>query len=263
MNIFELYATIGLKADEFFKGLDNISNKMAEAMGAVAEMTEGAGGSMDGLAMGARDVQEAFERLTIADKLKGIIKIIKSLAEVFEKLLKIAVYAFEQMTEKVKVFLTTTEEVLEETVILFREKFIEIKDTVKGVIEDLSRTVQAILRRMMTDVDLFLRLAGFNAGRNFFRALGDGLVAEEGRLMAEALRVSDAIAEIFEQRSRAAAGFGGEIAGFGAAAFADGLQVREDYMGGSVVQNFYGVREEKTAFEAYRAAQRALVSDWR
>ncbi|MCL2565945.1 MAG: hypothetical protein FWE24_09095 [Defluviitaleaceae bacterium] len=262
MNIFELYATIGLKADEFFKGLDEAIKK-AEAFGEgierVVSRCEEFGRAFDNAAENVGAVMEAVGE--VAEGTDSAAAALEEFGKAFEEVVDVADYTFSNITEKVLKFALLIEEVLVEKVEIFGEKFEQIREGVIGVFEELSRGAQEIIRRMMTDVDLFLRLAGFNSGRNFFRALGDGLIAEEGRLMAEALRVADAIGDIFRQRQINAGAFSGGFGGFMAAApMANGaMDIREDYLGSTVVQNFYGVREERTAFEAYRAAQKAIA----
>jgi len=294
MNIFELYATLGLKADEFNKGLDKalemaenfgkgvdkvlqkaeefgaafekVSESAGSVMNAVSEMADSAGDSMESLIDAAGDVQGAFDELTIGDKLLVIIQICQRVIEVLMEVWGTAVFLFESIIEKTEELGLAIEESLILKVVMFGEKFEEIKDIIIGVFEDLSRKAQDILRRMMSDIDSFLRSSGFLAGRNFFRAIGDGLIAEEGRLMAEAMRVADALVDIFRARQQEATGMRAFSMSGAEFAYSMGDFVRLPHdesgvnLGGDTIvnQNFYGVKEKETAFQAYRAAQKAI-----
>jgi len=160
--------------------------------------------------------------------------------------------------------LLVVEKTLLEKVKMFDKAYDEIKNIVLSKFTEMGRKADDMLRRIMADMDLLLRTEGFNAGQNFFRALGSGLISVEGQLMAEALRVADAIAEIFAMRQaeanrlessrRLAVGFSGNMAGF------DGEISAAGFGGDNIVnQYFYGVREEQTAFQTYRATQKALA----
>ena len=147
---------------------------------------------------------------------------------------------------------------------MFAETYDEVKRIIITAFEAISRKAQEIIRRMSINIDMFLRTSGFQTGRNFFGALGDGLIAEEGRLMSEAMRVADAIREIFEQRQIAASAWGAGVDSFGDIyPLRSGLGVREDYMigGHTINQHFNIVKEKETGFQAYRAAQKALAMD--
>ncbi|MCL2565971.1 MAG: hypothetical protein FWE24_09225 [Defluviitaleaceae bacterium] len=148
---------------------------------------------------------------------------------------------------------------------MFSDTYDRVKAIIIAAFEAISRKAQEIVRRMTISIDEFLRSAGFQTGRNFFGALGDGLIAKEGRLMSEAMRVADGISEVFNRRQNQ---FMPSYAGFDSGAFSPmraGLEMRDDYMTVPVEQNvnqyFYDVAEKQTAFQAYRAAQKAFMYD--
>ncbi|MCL2565961.1 MAG: hypothetical protein FWE24_09175 [Defluviitaleaceae bacterium] len=186
---------------------------------------------------------------------------------------------------------------------MFSDTYDRVKAIIIAAFEAISRKAQEIVRRMTISIDEFLRSAGFQTGRNFFGALGDGLIAEEGRLqyfslsrkaalklcvepshsfktrvrtsfrylMSEAMRVADGISGVFNARNRdwdLARNFGMSPEAFAAVAN-DFVRLPHDEsgvnLGGDTIINqyFYGVKEEQTAFQAYRAAQRAVMMDVR
>ena len=141
------------------------------------------------------------------------------------------------------------EDMLNPKVEVFADKFAKIKHIVTTVLESMSRMAYQIVRAMTALLDARLTVDGRQIGRNFFRALGDGLIDEEGRLMAEALRVSDALKDIFRSREAEALGLGANMA----------MAMEMSSMGNRNNEfhlNFYGVKEKQTAYEVYRAAQR-------
>ena len=142
------------------------------------------------------------------------------------------------------------EDMLKPQVDVFAEKYAEIKRIVVTMLEKMSRMAYQIVRAMTALIDARLTVDGRQIGRNFFRALGDGLIDAEAGLMAEALRVADALRDVFDRRQA-------DIHGFGASAFAMAHPMASaSSFGTTINQYFYGVREEKTAYQAYRAAQK-------
>ena len=129
--------------------------------------------------------------------------------------------------------------------------------TVTTKFTDMGRTVQSIIRRMMDAVDSVLRVEGFNTGRNFFRALGEGLISEQAHLLTQALQTAAAIRAAFES------GHPTGTVPVTAMAKDDMRDGRGDF-GESVINlYFYGVREEKNAFQAYRAMQKVVAREVR
>ena len=141
------------------------------------------------------------------------------------------------------------EDMLNPKVEVFADKFERIKNIVVTALEKMSRMAYQIVRAMTAMLDTRLMVDGRTIGRNFFRALGEGLIDEEARLMAEALRVSDALKDIFRSREAAALGFGAQMA-MAHEMSSMGNRNNEFHL------NFYGVKEKQTAYEVYRAAQR-------
>jgi len=154
---------------------------------------------------------------------------------------------------------------LEPQVEMFELTFLEISEIVVRTLEAMNRKVLQIIRNMTATMDAILQSDGFRIGRSFFRALGDGLIAEESALLSRAWWVADEI-----RRAFASWGHGGDIHPSHAAVNAANswaanhpdlvAQMAENApmaeQSATIVQNFYGVREERTAYQAYRAAQR-------
>gem|GEM_PF-6721274 len=135
---------------------------------------------------------------------------------------------------------------------------------------EMGRSVQDIIRRMMDAVDNILRIEGYNVGRNFFRALGEGLISEQANLLTQALQTAAAIRAAFESSHSSSIT---PFAAMGADIFPGATPILPAHMivamqdtrrdAGDINQYFYGVREEKTAYQVYRAAQRALTMEFR
>ena len=164
--------------------------------------------------------------------------------------------------------LLVVEETLSDKVSMFAETFTRIKEIVLSKFTEMGMRANDILRRIMNEVDELLTSEGFRAGQNFFRALGEGLISVEAWLMGEALRVADAIAEIFRQRQAEVMGSVG-VSAFGATSF-DSRYFDIGYFGeiqssggGDIIQNFYGVREKETGYAAYRGYQKAQLAQGR
>lgn len=149
---------------------------------------------------------------------------------------------------------------LSEQIEMFSDGFAEIRRIILAVLKDTSAKALKIIRKMTALIDSQLRLDGRQAGRNFFLALGEGLIDVEARLLAEALRVADALREIFWQRQWE------QEQAFGLNSFAsDSWQASSGALAldagrgaNTINQYFYGVREQQTAYQTYRAAQKAL-----
>jgi len=150
-------------------------------------------------------------------------------------------------------------DMLEPQVKMFELSFIEISRIVLTKLQEMSRKAIQIIRAMTAKMDAILNHDGFRIGRNFFRALGDGLIAEEAALLSRANWVADAIRAAFDN----------PLGNPGRAAVSAAQNWRyhhpEFYAMANmpmasptvnVTQNFYGVREKETAYQAYRAAQR-------
>ena len=104
-------------------------------------------------------------------------------------------------------------------------------------------------------MDAILRTDGRNIGRNFFRALGEGLIDEEAGLISRANSTAAAIRAAFSSADSASSFAPSSFASASSMYIPDSvLAPAEPHV--IVNQNFYGVREEKTAYQAYRAAQR-------
>ena len=151
------------------------------------------------------------------------------------------------------------QEMLEPQVEMFELSFIEIAEIVIRTLDDMSRRAVQVMRAMTATIDAILVSDGFRIGRNFFRALGDGLIAEEAALLSRASWVADAIRAEFDNplgnpgraAVRAAQNWGHHHPHL---LDVDNMPMASPTV--NVTQNFYGVREKETAYQAYRAAQR-------
>ena len=150
-------------------------------------------------------------------------------------------------------------DMLDPQVEMFELSFMEISEIVVRALEQMSRKAIQIIRTLTATMDAVLNHDGFRIGRNFFRALGDGLIAEEAALLSRASWVADAIRREFGSLD----GNPG-LAAVNAAQswanhhpqFMDMASMPMAAQSVNVTQNFYGVREKETAYQAYRAAQR-------
>lgn len=138
----------------------------------------------------------------------------------------------------------------EEAKEMFHKNFSQIQKTVIAILTSMSTKAQTIIRKMTSLIDMHLTTDGRTIGRNFFRALGEGLIDEQAALLSKALSVAAQIRAAFSQNN---------YSGFGAftADISHGLFEDFSSTSGAVVnQYFYGVREQETAYQAYRAAQK-------
>ena len=150
------------------------------------------------------------------------------------------------------------QEMLEPQVEMFELSFLEISAIVIRTLDNMSRKAIQVIRAMTAKMDAILNSDGFRIGRNFFRALGDGLIAEESALLSRASWVADAIRAAFANpfgnpawaAVNAANSWGANHSGFDVAS----MPMAASNV--NITQNFYGVREKETAYQAYRAAQR-------
>lgn len=157
----------------------------------------------------------------------------------------------------------------------------------------MSDTKARLLKKLAGESDVYLKTQGYLMGRNFVRSMGEALIAEQGALLAQAHALAQRIRAAFVEGSP---GFASQNiaqtfarqAGF----FKDGLErvpydnfpaiLHKDEMvltakqahsyrqnddceneKNNVVvhQYFYGVKEEQTAYKAYRALKNNL-NDW-
>ncbi|MCL2420816.1 MAG: hypothetical protein FWD03_03085 [Defluviitaleaceae bacterium] len=167
-----------------------------------------------------------------------------------------------------------------EKVQIYENGLNEVTNLVLTSLTNLDRKAMDILKTMLSRMDTLLRTDGFTAGRNFFRALGDGLIAEQGNLLAQALGVANSIVSIFNAQQQAAvwASAGSFATGLNFVPYDDfpaflhkgemvltAAEAAEYRVGDSsndippIIQNFYGVKEERTAFQVYRYTQKAYA----
>ena len=140
--------------------------------------------------------------------------------------------------------------------------FLEIAEIVIKTLEEMARKAIQVIRAMTARMDAILNSDGFRIGQNFFRALGNGLIAEEAALLSRANWVADAIRRAFasefgvpsQAAVRAAESWAANHPQYAMMAMLESAVPAVQSV--TVNQNFYGVREEKTAYQAYRAAQR-------
>ena len=160
------------------------------------------------------------------------------------------------------------QEMLEPQVKMFELSFLEIAAIVIRTLDDMSRKAIQIMRAMTAAIDAILVSDGFRIGRNFFRALGDGLIAEEAALLSRANWVADAIRAAFDNplgnpgraAVSAAQSWGANHPYLATDRFAEMAMAKPvtPVIHNTFNQNFYGVREKQTAYQAYRATQRAM-----
>jgi len=154
---------------------------------------------------------------------------------------------------------------LESKVEMFKTSFAEITQLVLAALENLSRKAMAIIRSLTADMHTRLTQDGRRMGQAFFRALGDGLIAEEAALLSRANWVADAIRRAFGSYPPRSPAWAAVNAANSWASNHPQYQEQPFSMGVSPAmaattittnQYFYGVREERTAYQAYKAAQR-------
>ena len=189
----------------------------------------------------------------------------------------------------------TIEQTLEEKESLFKNVYSNIADIVSSQFTNMMNKAKDIIRHMMSQVDSFLRIEGFNVGRNFFKALGDGLIAEEAALLTRAQWVADAIRAAFAapgpnpmaRAAQAAVNAAHAVMTFqNAGSFAGGLNhaplhsshtsmhleeialsvqkaaehKAQGSSGDTIIQHFHGVTEKETGYAAYRGFQKAQLA---
>jgi len=137
----------------------------------------------------------------------------------------------------------------EEAKEMFYENFSQMSKTVLSILTAMSAKAQAIIRKMTSFMDMHLTIDGRTMGRNFFRALGEGLIDEQAALLAKALTTANQIRDMFRSDHSV---FGAFAADINHGLFED----FSPHSGAVVNQYFYGVREQETAYQAYRAAQK-------
>jgi len=80
---------------------------------------------------------------------------------------------------------------------MFTETFEEIHENVTTALDNMSRVAYGIIRRMTSAMHSRLVLDGRQIGRNFFEALGQGLIDIEASLLSRAWATADAIRDAF------------------------------------------------------------------
>ena len=149
---------------------------------------------------------------------------------------------------------------------MFELSFWEIAEIVVRALEQMAQKAMQVIRALTARMDARLNSDGFRIGQNFFRALGDGLIAEEAALLSRANWVADAIRRAFasefgvpsQAAVRAAESWAANHPQYAMMAMLESAVPAVQSV--TVNQNFYGVREEKMAYQAYRAAQRVYVA---
>lgn len=120
-------------------------------------------------------------------------------------------------------------------VAVFADNFTTIKDTVLSLLSEMSAKALEILRKMTSNMDIFLRVEGYNVGKTFVDALGQALIDEQSRLYEQALSVADSIRSAFSDES------GGFAMADSYGSSASGAQTNSQATGLSgLIFNFYG-----------------------
>jgi len=145
--------------------------------------------------------------------------------------------------------------ILAEKVNVFRARFAEIVEIVTNKFVEMSQMSNNILRRMTRDIDQLLSREGFNIGRNFFRALGDGMIAEQATLFGLARHTVDTIMRMFSDPSFTFDMPNNPFAQFDLEPFS--AQASNGIGGNAIIQHFHGVKEKETGYQALRAFQKA------
>jgi len=169
-------------------------------------------------------------------------------------------------------------DMLDKKVNLFESAFTQIVRIVTDKLMQLSRIANNIMHRMMLDMNTFLVHEGFNTGRSFFEALGQGLISQEAALLRQAMSTASAIRSAFGNSNSGGFAPAGSFAtgllrvpydNFPAvlhknemvltAAQAD--EYRNDEQGNTtIIQHFHGVKERETGYAAYRGFQKAQLA---
>ena len=151
-------------------------------------------------------------------------------------------------------------DMLEPQIEMFELSFLEISRIVIAKLQEMSRKAIQVIRAMTAKMDAILNHDGFRIGRNFFRSLGDGLIAEEAALLSRARWVADAIraafADPFGNPAWSAVNAAQTWGSHHSAAFKEMASMPMATSNVNITQNFYGVKEKETAYQAYRATQR-------
>ena len=174
----------------------------------------------------------------------------------------------DSLANKVQMFADGFEEIRRGTLDIMEQ----LRRSLVELMQRTQRDVMHIVQQLTTEMGNHLRTQGHAIGQNFFQALGEGLIAEQANLMARAMGVADAIVEVFRMRSIVGE-FGpifpnwgsGSIPVFphatahaGARGFYQAAQPQ--VIEHSITQNFYGIRERETGYQAYRAFQKAELA---
>lgn len=143
--------------------------------------------------------------------------------------------------------------------------FEKVKSTTSVKLTEVSATAIDIYKKMVSQIDLFLRIEGQNLGKVFAQTFGDALISEQQNLYQKALGVAVAIKDAFQATLSDTGSNGGSNTGsiFSAVeGFTIDTSTSQQPETPVVNQYFYGVKEEKTAFETYRATQKALSTEF-
>jgi|GEM_PF-4693874 len=136
---------------------------------------------------------------------------------------------------------------------------------VTSKIAEMHRVIHDAIHRMLDSVNNLLRIEGYNVGRNFFRALGEGLISEQANLLTQALQTAAAIRAVFESSHSSNIT---PFAAMGADIFPHATPIsnqanqhgqRNHNGGDTFILNQHGVnldRPEDTGYQAHRAYQR-------
>ena len=77
MNILETFATLGLKADGFFKGIERAMQRMEEFASTVSAVADTASASMNNLAIKAENTGNVFKGITFSEIFAAIVEKLK------------------------------------------------------------------------------------------------------------------------------------------------------------------------------------------
>jgi len=230
-----------------FLAADAVARMMSRAKGAAKKELD---------ARSPSRVFQYFARMTVKGYADEISK--KSVDAV--KAIKAMMAKVAGATESTKIF-TSIEDELPQLVTIFDASFLNITQIVVKHQTMMSRKAIDIIQRMMRQMDDFLRLEGFNTGRNFFRALGEGLISEEANLLHKALATAQAIRDSFKDDGSAnLTSHAEDFSCLLPKSFASEYKHDNGRGGDTIIQHFHGVTEKATGYAAYRGYQKASLA---